>query len=35
MKRREFLLAVFATSLGALGPVNAAEETITVYKSAT
>ena len=35
MKRRKFLLAVFVTSLGALGPVYAAEETITVYKSST
>lgn len=35
MKRRGFLLAVFATSLGSRGLVNAAEETITVYKSPT
>lgn len=35
MKRREFLLAVFATSLGVAGPANAADDTVTVYKSPT
>lgn len=35
MKRREFLLAVLATSLQAVHPAHAADEAITVYKSPT
>lgn len=35
MKRREFLLAVLATSFGAVHLAHAVEDTITVYKSAT
>jgi hypothetical protein len=33
MKRREFLLAVLATSLPAVHLAHAADETVTVYKS--
>jgi hypothetical protein len=33
MKRREFLLAVLATSLQAVRPAGAADDTVTVYKS--
>lgn len=35
MKRRQFLLAVLATSLGAVPSAHAVEDTITVYKSPT
>lgn len=35
MKRRQFLLAVLATSLPAVYSAYAAEDFVTVYKSAT
>jgi len=35
MKRREFLLAVLATSFGAVHSARAVEDAITVYKSPT
>lgn len=35
MERREFLLAVLVTSIGAARPAFAAEPAVTVYKSPT
>lgn len=35
MKRRQFLFAALAASLGTVRPGHAADDTITVYKSPT